>query len=335
MEMDADRMANLAPPADHFHSEKAVVLEERRQRTDNDPRALFNEQMTSVLFVNHPYATPIIGWMNEIKKYEWPDVKKFYDTWYAPNNAILVISGDVTVETVKPLTEKYYGSLKPKKVPLRIRPLVPPALAPAFLKLEDAAVHQPMFQKTYIAPAESRKKEESLALQVLAEILSGGPTTRLYKNLVVEQKKATAVDLDYTSTALDYGTIAISAAPADGVSLEEMNKLVDAELRKVVEHGVTEQEVKDAIQRLQDDAVFARDSVSGPAMIFGASMTTGSTVHDIETWPQEVAKVTPARVKAAAEKYLNDAKPWIRPAVIGYLLPKAETTIDGDSHVQK
>lgn len=322
MEMEADRMTGLNPPEEHFKSEKSVVLEERRQRTDNDPRALFGEQLNSLLYINHPYGIPVIGWMNEIEDYDWDDVKKFYDTWYAPNNAVLVVSGDITAEKLKPLAEKYYGAIPKKEVPKRIRPLVPPAPGNTLLTLQDASIHQSMYHKIFIAPAESRNRSDSLALQVLSDIIDGGSATRLYKSLVVEQKKATSVQFNYNSTALDYGTVTLGGVPASGVSPEELGKLLDAELRKVVEKGVTETEVKEAIQRLTDEAIFARDSVAGPAMIFGAALTTGSSVQDIENWPADIAKVTVERVNEAAKTYLDENNPWVRPPVTGYLLPE-------------
>jgi zinc protease len=322
MEMEADRMTGITPPEDHFKSEKSVVLEERRQRTDNDPRALFMEQLNSLLFINHPYGIPVIGWMNEIEDYEWVDVKKFYDTWYAPNNAVLVVSGDITAEKFKPLAEKYFGAIPKKNLPQRLRPLVPPAPGKTLLTLQDPNIHQSIYSKSFIAPAESRNRSDSLALQVLSDILDGGSATRLYKSLVVEQKKATSVQFSYTSTALDYGTITVGGVPAAGVSPEELGKLLDAEIRNVVEKGVTETEVKEAIIRLRDEAIFARDSVAGPAMIFGAALTTGSSVQDVENWPGDIAKVTVERVNAAAKLYLDENNPWVRPPVTGYLLPE-------------
>lgn len=327
LEMDADRLVNLNPPADHYASEKQVVIEERRQRTDNDPRAIFGEQMNSTLFVNHPYGKPVIGWMSEIEKYEWKDVKSFYDRWYAPNNAILIVSGDITVEKLKPLAEKYYGGIAHKEISVRKRPEVPPTLGTAVLELHDPGIHQSIYQKIYIAPTEAKNRTDSLALQVLAEILSGGPTTRLYKNIVVDQKKATGVDFDYNANALDYGTISIGGTPAGGVTPKELGEALNAELQKIIKDGVTDTEVKDAIQRLRDEAVFARDSVAGPAMIFGVALTTGSSVADVEQWPDDIAKITTAQVKAAAQKYLDESKPWARPPVTGYLMPEEKPAV--------
>ncbi len=322
MEMEADRMVNLAVPPAHFISEKNVVLEERRQRTENDPRNLFTEQMRSALFVNHPYSRPVIGWMSEIKIYEWDDVKKFYDTWYAPNNAYLVISGDVTLEEVLPLAEKYYGALTPKDLPSRIRPEVPPANGRAHMNLYHASIKQPSFQRLYIMPSAAMNEKDALTLQVLEEAMSGGSTTRLYQSLVVNQKKATGISMSYDGSALDYASLWISATPALGVSLEELESLIDVEIAKAVQNGLSETEVQDAIQRLQDAAVYARDSVAGPAMIFGRAVTTGSTVENVENWTDNIAAITTEEVSKAAQTYLNPETPWLRPPVTGYLLPE-------------
>jgi zinc protease len=321
MAMEADRMMNIDPPPAHYASEKSVVIEERRQRTDNDPRAIFAEQAHSALFINHPYGTPVIGWMKEIESYEWADVKKFYQTWYAPNNAVVVISGDVTMAQVRPMAERIYGTLMTKSIPPRVRPSVPPGNGNTVMTLRDASVQQPSFETLYIAPSERQNRADSLALQVLENILSGGAATRLYKSLVVEQKKAVSADMSYNASAYDNGTISLSGIPADGVTLEELRTLILSEIQKIITDGVTDTEVREAIQRLQDDAIFARDSVSGPAMIFGQALTTGSKIEDVENWPSDIAKVTPAQVKEAAIKYLNPAKPYIRPPVTAYMLP--------------
>lgn len=325
MRMEADRMLNVNPPPEHFASEKTVVLEERRQRTENDPRARFGEQLNSLLYINHPYGIPVIGWMDEIKKYDWADVKNFYDAWYAPNNAILVVSGDITAEELKPLVEEIYAPLAAKDLPPRARPHVPPAPAAVQLDLYDPNIHQPVFQMTYLAPANAKKKKDSLALQVLEEVMGGGPTTRLYDSLVVKQKKAVSVGLGYDGTALDYGTIGLYGTPAEGVSLETLHSLMRAEIDKVIQDGVTKTETDEAIKRLQEAATYARDSLSGPAMIIGYGLTTGSSLNDIENWPANIATVTPEDVQRAAKTYLNAEQPWIRPPVIGYLQPKKET----------
>lgn len=323
MEMEADRMMGANPPEEHFKSEKNVVLEERRQRTDNEPRAIFAEQMNTALYANHPYSIPVIGWMDEIKLYDWKDVQAFYQKWYAPNNAILVISGDVTLEQIKPQVENIFGPLPTKKLKKRERPQIAPANGQTVMTLQDASIHQPAWQRIYIAPSESRNRSDSLALQVLAEIMDGGPTTRLYKRLVVDQKVATGIQFNYNSTALDYGSISLAATPSDGKNVSDIEGAINAEIQDVLTNGVSDEEVKEAVQRLQDDAVFARDSLAGPAMIFGAALTTGSTVEEVESWSTDIAAITPAQIKDAANRYLNPAAPWIRPPVTGHLLPAA------------
>lgn len=323
MKMEADRMQNLAPPPDHYASEKQVVLEERRQRTENDPRGLFYEQMRNALFANHPYGIPVIGWMSEIEKYGWEDVKVFYDTWYAPNNAYLVVSGDITAEELKPMAEKIYGKIPTKELPERARPSIPPAKGKAVFTLADASIRQPVFVKMYLAPSEARIPQHSHGLQVLNEVLDGGATTRLYKSLVVEQKKATSVDFSYDANALDYASMTVSATPANGVSLDELEALIDAEIKKVIDEGVTQTEVDEAIKRLQDQAVFARDSVAGPAMIFGRILTTGGTIDSVEHWTENIGLVSPTLVQEVARLYLNEKEPWVRAPVIGHLMPEA------------
>lgn len=324
MQMEADRMLHLAPPPDHYASEKNVVLEERRQRTENDPAGLLSEQVQSALFVNHPYGTPVIGWMDEIKEYEWADVKTFYDRWYAPNNAIVVVSGDITAKKLKPLAEQIYGALPAKELPARTRYSVPPAKGLAVITSRDPSVRQASVRRVYIAPSFHSNKTDSLALQVLEDILAGGPAARLYQTLVVEDKAATSVSLSYQADALDYGTIWLSATPADGILPEDMEEKINTQLRRIVSEGVTAQELADSIQRLQDQAVYARDSLSGPAMVVGRMLATGSTLEDIENWPEDIAQVTAEQVQKAASLYLNPDKPWIRPPVTGYLLPEAD-----------
>ena len=322
MELEADRMSNLSVPEEHFQSEKQVVLEERRQRKENDPSGLLIEQMLSSLYVNHPYGIPVLGWFDEIKEYEWKDVKVFYDTWYAPNNAIVVISGDVTADSVRPIAERTYGALKPKNIPPRKRSTIPPAEAETELTLRHPSIHQPSFTQIFLGPNDSDNIEESLALQVFEEIMSGGSTTRLYKHLVVEQKKAVSAGISFSGSALDYGSIWISGKPADGVDPRELKSLIHDEIRDVIDNGVTETEVKEAIQRLQDGAVFARDSLKGPAMVFGYVLTTGGTIDSIENWPENIGKVTAADIQTVVKKYLDIKNPWLRAPVTGYFRPK-------------
>lgn len=322
--MEADRMVNLDVPADHFKSEKKVVIEERRQRTENDPKGLFYEQLRSALFINHPYGTPTIGWMSEIKDYKWEDVKKFYDAWYAPNNAVIVISGDVTAKTIRPLIEKHFASIPAKKLPNRVRPSVPKAIGETKMILKHPSIHEPSFSKIFIAPPFAKNKKDSLALQILQQILSGGPTTRLYKSIVVDQGKAVSAGFSYNPTALDYGTISLYGTPKGDTTLEELIALIEGEIQDIQINGITEKELSDAKKQLIDSAVYARDSLSGPAMIIGYEITTGSTLNDVEHWPEMIQSVTIEDVQRVTKTYLDKNEPWVRPAVTGYIYPQAD-----------
>ncbi|MEM6811060.1 MAG: pitrilysin family protein [Pseudomonadota bacterium] len=323
MTMEADRMMNLKVFEEDFQSEKNVVLEERRQRTENSPQALFIEQMRATLHGNHPYANPVIGWMDEIESYEWPDVKAFYNRWYAPNNAILVISGDVTVDEVKEIAMRTYGQIPAKELPPRNRPQTPAAIGQTDMVLYHERVKEPRYQSMQIAPNYKNNKEDAIALDVLMEVLDGGPTTRLYKNLVVDNKIATSVSIYYISSIIDHGTIQAAAIPTQGKTLEDVEAAIENEIQNIRENGITDEELASAIQRLQDSAIFARDSVSGPARIFGFALSTGSEIDDIENWPELVASVTAEDVQRVANEYLDPANPWVRPAVKGYLYPES------------
>ena len=321
MKMEADRMTALSFPPDEVLSERKVVIEERRERTENDPRAYFGEQMKAALFINHPYGNPVIGWLQELDSLERDNVKRFYETHYAPNNAILIVSGDVTMKQLKPLAEKIFGVLPKRNVPERKWTDVPPLTAGAHVLLRHPSIRQSVVSRIYRAPSYTMNREESLALQVLESILDGGAATRLYKTLVVEQKMASNVSLSYQADALSWGTITASMTPSDNVSAEDLEFAYDGVLRALIKDGVTDTELREAKNRMKDEAVFARDSVMGPAMIFGQALTTGETIDDVEFWPDNIEKVTAQQVQDTARKYLNPDDAGTMPSVTGYLLP--------------
>ncbi|HEY0901446.1 MAG TPA: pitrilysin family protein [Micavibrio sp.] len=321
MRMEADRMINTEPPPADFKAERNVVLEERRQRTENDPRGYFSEQLRAMMFVNHPYATPVIGWGHEVAALEWPAIKKFYQAHYAPNNAIMVISGDITAAQLKPLAEKYFAPLKPIDLAPRQWTAVPPMIVNPQLTLRHAQIQQPGFIRLYRLPSATQNRKESDALSVLAEILDGGAATRLYKSLVVEQKIAINVGFDYDGLAVSDGSGWLSATPAEGVSLATVEQALEKELRQIIAQGVTDQELTEAKQRLKDSAAFALDSLSGPAMNVGRALITGLSLEDVEYWPDHIDQVTKEQVQAVAREYLNPDDIKKRPYVSGYLLP--------------
>jgi zinc protease len=318
MGMEADRMVNLRLTDDIVLPERKVIQEERRQRTENEPASRLYEQLYSLLFVHHPYGTPIIGWMHEIEKLTTQDALDFYKRHYAPNNAILVVAGDITAAELKPLAEKTYGKIKPSKdIPARVRVTEPPTEGARRITLTDDQVRQPNWMRLWKAPSyNAGEKQYASALEVLESILADGATSRLYKSLVVEQKIAAGVNLSYNPYALDLGTLSISATPAPGQDVAAVETALDAELAKLLSGGVTDAEVASAKVRLRRDAIFARDSLQGPAYAFGVALTTGQTVEDVETWPDRIAAVTREQVEQAAKLVLGQDN-----HVTGILMP--------------
>lgn len=321
MEMEADRMRDLAPPPEHVATEHAVVIEERRQRVENDPHSALYEQMRAALFVNHPYGTPVLGWMDEMEKLNWEEAHAFYRTWYAPNNAILVVSGDVTMDELRPLAERIYGTLPPEELPAsRARPNVPPFPSDIEITKRSSAVRQPVFQRLYRVPGAGEFPELALAFDLAAEILGGGPTSRLYRALVIDQGLATNAGLSYNADVLNDAVLSLYATPAEGVETDRIAAAFDEELRRAVRDGFTGEELADARARLQAAAIYARDSLQGPAMVIGRALTTGQSLEEIETWPQRLEAVTLENLRTALEIYMNpDASG--RASVTGYLLP--------------
>ena len=318
MRLEADRMANLVLDDSKVLPERDVILEERRQRTDNDPASQLAEQARAALFLNHPYRLPTIGWEHEMRGLTTEDAIDFYRRWYAPNNAALVIVGDVTADQVRPLAEKYYGVLPRREVPARVRLAEPPQVAPRQVTLESPQVDQPSWTRTYLAPSyHGGAKEHAYALEVLAQILGGGPTSRLYRHLTIDQGIATAVGVWYSPDAVDLGTFGVAASPQAGAEVPALAAAIDAELAAVLKDGVTEAELAAAKALLQADAVKARDSLSNPARTIGATLATGGTVEDVESWPDRIGAVTVDQVNAAARYVLKPES-----SVTSILLPK-------------
>ncbi len=306
MRMEADRMANLQLTDEVVLPERDVVLEERRSRVDNDPGARLNEQINAAQFLNHPYGDPIIGWFHEMETYTREDAKDFYETWYAPNNAILIVVGDVDAADVRPLAEETYGKIAPRPVPERIRLAEPPQEAARRVTLEDPRVAQPSVVRTYLAPSQRQADwETAYALDVFAEVLGGGTTSRLYRELVVEQGLAASAGAFYRGSSYDSTTFRIYASPRAGVSLETLEAAIDQVLETALEEGLTEQEVERAKKRMQAESVYARDSLGGAARIFGVALTTGLTVEDVEAWPERLATITLDQVNTVGRDVLR------------------------------
>jgi zinc protease len=307
MRMEADRMANLRLSDAVARPELDVVLEERRSRTDNEPSALLYEQVQASLFVHHPYGIPIIGWEHEIRGLDYRDALEFYRTWYAPNNATLVVAGAVTADDVRPLAEQYYGPIPARPVPARVRVAEPPHVAAVRLEMTSDRVRQPSWSRRYLAPSHhAGDTRHAYALQVLTEILGGGETSRLNRSLVVDRQLAASAGADYDATRFDLGSVTVYASPGPGRDIAELERAIEAEVKRVREEGVTDDEVARAKLRLQAATIYALDSLSTGARTIGAALSTGSTVDDVEAWPDRIGAVTPEQVRDAARAVLRD-----------------------------
>ncbi len=321
MELEADRMTGLVLTDEIIQLERQVVIEERRSRTDSSPRALLGEQVAAATYSNHPYRLPIIGWEHEISALTREEIIDFYQTWYAPNNAILVVSGDVTPEKVRELAETHYGPVTAKELPPRVRPTEPPHHAPREVVLRDARVDQPDWSRRWLAPSYvAGDKQHAYALEILAQIVGRGSSSRLYTSLVVDQALAVSAGAWYSPDQLDQTVFGMWFSPRPGVDIDELAAALNEQVEKILKDGLTEEEVKRAKQRLVDSAVFARDSLSGPARIFGVALTTGQTVEQVEQWPASISAVTVEQVNVAAHDVLRPET-----STTGILLPLSES----------
>jgi zinc protease len=306
MTLEADRMTNLVLKQEDIDTERQVVLEERRSRIENSPGSRLGEQANAAMYMNHPYRNPVIGWEHEIKALTRDDLMKFYRAWYAPNNAILVVVGDVTVEQVRPLAEKYYGSIPRRELAPRVEWREPPPIAAQRVSLTDPQVRQPNWSRRFHAPGylygESR---HAYALEVLADILGGGTTSRLYRSLVIEQKVAAGAGAWYNPTSRGPTAFGFYGSPLPGGELAQIEAAIEAEIETLLRDGVTEDEVKRSIARLQADAIYARDSLRAPANSLGGALVVGMTVEDVEAWPERIGAVTVDAVNEAARAVLT------------------------------
>ncbi|MDF1792392.1 MAG: pitrilysin family protein [Thalassobaculaceae bacterium] len=311
MALEADRMANLKLPADQIAPELEVVREERRSRIDNDPSSLHGEQVNAATYLAYPYRIPIIGWEDEVAALTRADAEAFYRTWYAPNNAVLVVAGDVTPDEVRRLAEDTYGKIPARAVPDRtaLRGGEPEQLAARRVEGTHPRIDQPSWSRRWLAPGQVwGDSTETPALEVAAEILGGGTTSRLYRALVVEQAKAVYAGAGYSPSGLGPQTFAVYASPRADVSVEDLEDAAEAEIGRLLRDGVTAEEVDAAVTRMTRGAVFSRDDSLAPARVFGTELAAGGTVADVEEWPERIGAVTPDDVLAALRKVLVDRR---------------------------
>lgn len=287
-------------------------------RVDSDPAAQLGEEFSAALFLHHPYGTPIIGWEHEIEELNRQDAFTYYQRFYTPENAILVVAGDTDAAEVRALAEATYGAIPARgETPLRKRPAEPEPRASRRVVLADPRVRQPSLRRGWLTPTYvSGDRDEVFALELAAEILGGGTTSRLYRTLCVEQELAAGAQAYFMGSMVDRSAFQISASPRPGVAMETLETGLDAALAAFLEQGPSEIELARARTRLVAETVFARDNQSSLARIFGSSLAVGETVADVLAWPERIEAVPREAVVAAARRYLRPDR-----AVTGLLLP--------------
>ena len=323
MKMEADRMVNLRLSEADILTEREVIIEERNQRTENDPGALFGEQASAAMYLNHRYGVPIIGWRHEMVTLSLQDAQDYYDQFYAPNNAILIVAGDVTPEEVKVLAERHYAPLRANPdLPERVRPQEPPHNAARRLVFEDPRVAQPYVSRAYLAPErDSGDQKTAAALMLGASLLGDGQTSYMTQKLQFEEKSAIYTTAYYRGTSLDDTRFTVIVVPVPSVSLSEAEANMDRVLQGFLDTPIDMAHLDRIKRNMRAQEIFAKDNVQGLANRYGRALTSGLTVQDILDWPDVVESVTEEDIKAALRDVLQE-----RTSVTGWLTSGKEAT---------
>jgi zinc protease len=326
MEFEADRMTGLVLRDENVLPERDVVLEEFNMRVANNPDARLSEQIMAALYLNHPYGRPVIGWRQEIEKLDREDALAFYKRFYAPNNATLVIAGDVDINDIQPMVERTFGQVAPQPAisPRRMRPQEPTPAAPRTVTLSDPRVEQTGLRRYYLVPsATTAAAGESPALDVLAQLMGGGSNSYLYRALVIDRPLAVSAGASYQGTALDDTQFTISVSPKPGVEFASVEQAIDGVIADVAQNAVRAEDLERVKTQLIAEAIYAQDNQATLARWYGAALTTGLSVDDIRSWPDRIRAVTADQVRAVAQKWLDKNR-----SVTGYLIkdttPKRE-----------
>lgn len=321
MTMEADRMRNIRLTPEDIATERDVILEERNQRTDSNPRSLFGEQMNATLFLNHRYGQPVIGWRHEMETLDMDDVMKFYDIHYAPNNATLVVSGDVTPDQVREMAERHYGPI-PENVdlPERFRTQEPPHRAARRVLFEDQRVAQPYVSRQYLAAERNAgDQQKAAALTLLAEVLGGSVTSVLAERLQFDTKEALYTGAFYNGNTVDSRTFGLVIVPTEGTTLEQAEAALDREVAAFLENGIDAAQLDRIKMQVRASEIYARDDVNALANRYGRALSIGLTVDDVQSWNQIIQDTTEDEIMAAAREVFN-----MKNSVTGWITKPAE-----------
>jgi zinc protease len=307
MRLEADRMANLQLQSEEFAAEIQVVMEERRLRTDDNPQALVYEGLKAAAFNAHPYRRPVIGWMDDLKNMRWQDARAWYRDWYAPNNAYLVVAGDVDHRAVFHLAAQTYGKHKAQPLPAR-KPQNEPAQAGERRVTVKAPAQLPYLLMAWKAPKLKNLDEDRdpYALEVLAALLSGSDAARFPKRLVRGEKLAQSASAWYDATLRGESLFTLAGQPAAGKTVAELEAALRAEIRRIGAEGVTEEELKRVKTQTIASQVYKRDSLMAQAMEIGFAEASGVHWRDIDKMLEKIRSVTAAEVQAVAKQYFGD-----------------------------
>ena len=321
MEFEADRMTGLILRDENVLPERDVVLEEFNMRVANNPDARLTEQIMAALYLNHPYGRPVIGWRQEIEKLDREDALAFYKRFYAPNNAILVIAGDVEPGDIRPMVERTFGEIpaQPAISAQRIRPQEPVPAAPRSVTLSDPRVEQTSVRRYYLVPsANTAAAGESAALDVLAQLMGSGANSYLYRALVIDRQLAVSAGAGYQGTSLDATQFVISVSPKPGVEFSQIEQVIDGVIADVGQNPARSEDLERVKTQLIAEAIYAQDNQATLARWYGGALTSGLSIDDIRSWPDRIRAVTAEQVRDAAQKWLDKKR-----SVTGYLIKDA------------
>jgi zinc protease len=320
MEFEADRMTGLILKDENVLPERDVVLEEFNMRVANNPDARLTEQIMAALYLNHPYGRPVIGWHQEIEKLDREDALAFYKRFYAPNNATLIIAGDVEARDVRPMVERTFGEVaaQPAISARRLRPQEPVPAAPRTVTLSDPRVEQTGLRRYYLVPSATTSPAEGPALDVLAQLMGNGSNSYLYRALVVDRPLAVSAGAGYLGTSLDDTQFQISVSPKTGVEFSQVEQVIDEVIADLEQNTVRPEDLERVKTQLIAEAIYAQDNQATLARWYGGALTTGLSIDDIRNWPDRVRAVTAEQVRDAARKWLDKKR-----SVTGYLIKDA------------
>jgi len=307
LQLEADRMSNLLVSAAEFSREIKVVMEERRLRTEDQPHALVAEALNAEAYFAHPYRRPVIGWMNDLENMRYLDARNWYDRWYVPNNAFVVVVGDVKAAEVYALAKKTYGRIKARPLPER-KPQTEPEQRGVRRLVVKAPAELPYLLMGWKCPVlrDAAKDWQPYALQVLTGVLDGNESARLNQSLVRNSRVASEVGAGYDATARGPGMCFIEGTPSQGRSVAELETGLRAELARLVQDGVSADELARVKAQLVASQVFKRDSIFGQAMEIGQFETAGLSYRDIDRVLEGVKAVSAEQVRAVAKQYFVD-----------------------------